>query len=69
MPACPPVLLDLIGIDMIFSNVPPAYLKSMWATQLSSRFLYTVGLHHAESALIDWITSLLFGGTAPGVPA
>ncbi len=40
----PPVLLETVGMDAIFRQVPASYLKAIFASWLASSFVYKYGL-------------------------
>ncbi|NOR14722.1 MAG: hypothetical protein GQ544_03355 [Candidatus Aminicenantes bacterium] len=45
---CPSVLIDFLGFDKIFKRVPETYLKAIFASRLSSRYVYEYGLDANE---------------------
>ncbi len=45
---CPSVLIDFLGFDKIFKRVPDAYLRAIFASRLSSRYVYEYGLDANE---------------------
>ncbi|QPG77200.1 hypothetical protein FOA43_004607 [Brettanomyces nanus] len=56
--AVPKLLLRAVGIDGILKNVPEAYLKAIFATKLSSEFVYTRGVDTNPAKFLEYISSL-----------
>ena len=46
--ACPPALLQLLGMDRIMERLPPNYLTALIAAHLASRYVYRFGLDASE---------------------
>lgn len=45
--AIPKVLIDEVGLDTLISRLPPAYAHSIFASFVSSRFIYQYGLDNS----------------------
>ncbi len=55
----PKSLLDLIGIDAVLERVPGNYVRSIVASSIATRFVYTCGLGADEVAFYNYIDTLL----------
>eukprot|EP00743_Colponemidia_sp_Colp-15_P001493 GILK01001633.1.p1 GENE.GILK01001633.1~~GILK01001633.1.p1 ORF type:complete len:1043 (-),score=237.41 GILK01001633.1:116-2860(-) len=53
--AIPKMLLDLLGLDAVLSNVPEAYVKAIFGSYLSSRFVYEMGLDAGDLGFFEFI--------------
>lgn len=56
--ACPPVLLERIGLERILERVPQSYLRAMFASTVASRFVYEYGLHANEIDFLNFVRKL-----------
>ncbi|VEU21952.1 DEKNAAC102936 [Brettanomyces naardenensis] len=56
--AVPQLLLKTLGIEKILKQIPEAYLKAMFATKLSSEFVYTRGIDTNPAKFLEYISSL-----------
>jgi glutamate dehydrogenase len=55
----PDSLLDLIGIDAVLERVPRNYIRSIVASWIATRFVYTCGLDADEVAFYNYIDTFL----------
>lgn len=53
--AIPDKLLELVGLEQCIQRVPDAYLKSIFATYLASRYIYENGLASNEFAFFKFM--------------
>lgn len=56
--AVPKLLLDAVGIDHLLERVPEAYLRALFATRLSSEFVYSRGIDTNPARFLEFISSL-----------
>lgn len=56
--ALPQLLLKEIGIEQILTRVPETYLKALFATHLSSRFVYSRGIDSNPAKFLEFISSI-----------
>ena len=61
----PESLLDLIGIDTILERLPDNYVRSIVASSIATRFVYTCGLDGDEVAFYNYVNALLTQSPAP----
>lgn len=54
---CPSVILELVSFDKILKRVPESYLKSVFASRLASRYVYTCGLEANEIDFHNFLKS------------
>ena len=57
--AIPKVLTEKLGLDVIFQNVPQAYLQAIFGAYLASRYVYKHGLEANEFAFFEFMQPLL----------
>ena len=62
----PESLLDLIGIDTMLERLPDNYVRSIVASSIATRFVYTCGLDGEEVAFYNYVDALLSASTTPG---
>lgn len=54
----PSLLLNSIGIEKILERVPESYLKALFATHLSSNFVYSRGIDSNPAKFLEFISSI-----------
>lgn len=57
--AIPKVLQDTIGFETILDRLPATYTRALFASHLSSRFIYASGLHTPEFAFFEFVQTYL----------
>jgi len=55
--ALPSLLLDKVGLDKILERVPENYLRAIFGSYLSSRFIYEKGINASQFAFFSFMTA------------
>ncbi|TMW59691.1 hypothetical protein Poli38472_004760 [Pythium oligandrum] len=55
----PSILVNKIGRDELLRRLPESYTRALFASQLASRFVYTVGLSAPEFAFYEFVEALI----------
>ncbi|KAJ0393762.1 hypothetical protein ATCC90586_010406 [Pythium insidiosum] len=55
----PQILIQKIGRDELIRRLPESYTRALFASQLASRFVYTVGLSAPEFAFYEFVEALI----------
>ena len=55
--ALPSLLLDKVGLDTILQRVPENYLRAIFGSYLSSRFIYEKGISASQFAFFSFMSS------------
>ena len=53
--ALPKLLLETVGLDKIVNRVPEPYMRAIFGTYLSSRFVYKYGTNAPQFAFFEYI--------------
>lgn len=57
--AFPNVLVQKIGREELLSRLPESYRRALFASQVASRFIYTVGMSAPEFAFYEFVEALV----------
>jgi glutamate dehydrogenase len=57
--AFPTILVQKIGRDELLRRLPESYTRAFFASQVASRFVYTVGLRAPEFAFYEFVEALV----------
>jgi glutamate dehydrogenase len=53
--ACPPALIELIGVDTLLERVPEAYIRAIFGAWLAATFVYEVGCEPSPLAFFSFL--------------
>jgi len=53
--AIPKTLTDFMPLERIYENVPEFYLRAIFASYVSSRYVYECGVHASEFSFFDFM--------------
>jgi glutamate dehydrogenase len=57
--ACPPVLLETVGLEALLARLPDAYVHALVGAQLASSYVYRFGLDASELQFFDFVQGYL----------
>jgi glutamate dehydrogenase len=57
--ACPPVLLETVGLEALLERLPDPYVHALIGARLASSYIYRFGLEASEIEFFDFVQAYL----------
>jgi glutamate dehydrogenase len=57
----PKALQNVVSVEQLHQRLPETYLRALFASYMSSRFVYSYGIDTSEFALFEYVQRWLTG--------